>query len=101
MICFRCILVIFSISSHLSLISIKFMCFRLLCALITCIIVGDQEAQISWMEHCSSRRAKLQENLDAMELKQVWNNENVGAICCSTVVTAMIGATINEISCVK
>ena len=72
-----------------------------MCALITCIIAGDQEAQISWMEHCSSRRAKLQENLDAMELKQVWNNDDAGATCCCTVTVATIEATINEISHVR
>ena len=72
-----------------------------MCALITCIIGGDQEAQISRKEHCSKRRAKLQKNMDAMELKQVWNNEDARAICCSTIAAATIGATINEISHVR
>ena len=53
------------------------------------------------MENYSSKRAKLQKNLDAMELNQVWNNKNVGAICCSAVAVATTGTTINEILCIR
>ena len=53
------------------------------------------------MENYSRKRAKSQKNLDAMELNQVWNNEDARAICCSIVTVATTGATINEISRVR
>ena len=65
------------------------------------IIVGDQEAQISWMECYNSKLAKLQKNLAAMELKQVWDDEDTEAKYCSTIRAATTGATINEISYVR
>ena len=53
------------------------------------------------MEHCSSRHVKLQKNLDVVELKQVWNNKDVEAICCSIVAAATTKVMMNEVSHVR
>ena len=67
-------------NNSLSLILINWLCFRLFCALIMCMIVGEYKAQTLWMECCSNRLVEITKNLPTDELKQVWIIKDIVAI---------------------
>ena len=48
-----------------------------------CMIVGDQKAQVLWMEYYCNRLAKMTKELTIDELKQVWNSEDIVTVAAA------------------
>ena len=61
----------------------KLILFKSFCAQIMCMIIGDQKAQVLWMEYCYRKLAEMRKTLAAENIKRVWNSKDVVAVAAT------------------
>ena len=80
-------------NSCLSLILINWLCFRIICTLIMCMILRDQKTQALWTESCRNRLVEMTKEFGYRVNKASLEQKRCCSHCCSNHV-----ASVYEIS---